>query len=455
MLIEYIFEREKCLTTQIKSDIFAYVRYALGMAVIFCSTFASAQVQTVSGSLSLDYLYAGKTTNLTVSYQATASARLPGLGLRLHFDSSSIDMGNYTDRLRESAQPFQIKDDTQDYDSDPITDKYFLTPWADTSGDGWPYDAEQPAILYKVPLTALSGFNGSILKFTASSTAVGYSLEASNITILIDNIPPVIVTNGTDVTVALGGIYTDAGATATDNVDGDISDNIVVTSNVDTTQLGSYTVRYNVQDGNGNSAVEVIRNVTVEDVDTDGDGILDGNDNCVSEPNSDQLDTDGDFVGNACDLDDDNDGVADNEDAFPLNSSESVDTDSDGIGNNADQDDDGDGVADILDAFPLDPSETMDTDLDGIGNNADNDDDNDGVLDSLDFYPLDASKTNEQLLDIDGNNEVDALTDGLLILRYVFGLRGSVLIAGVVAQDATRASAEDIETYLGALIPTL
>jgi hypothetical protein len=77
------------------------------------------------------------------------------------------------------------------------------------------------------------------------------------------------------------------------------------------------------------------------------------------------------------------------------------------------------------------------------------------VLDSLDFYPLDASKTNEQLLDIDGNNEVDALTDGLLILRYVFGLRGSVLIAGVVAQDATRASAEDIETYLGALIPTL
>ena len=58
-------------------------------------------------------------------------------------------------------------------------------------------------------------------------------------------------------------------------------------------------------------------------------------------------------------------------------------------------------------------------------------------------------------MDIDGNNEVDALTDGLLFLRYVFGLRGSVLIAGVVAQDATRASAEDIETYLGALIPTL
>ena len=74
MLIEYMFVREKCLTTQIKSGIFAHVRYALGIAVMFCSTFASAQVQTVSGSLSLDYLYAGKTTNLTVSYQATDSA---------------------------------------------------------------------------------------------------------------------------------------------------------------------------------------------------------------------------------------------------------------------------------------------------------------------------------------------------------------------------------------------
>ena len=455
MLNEYMIERGKSLTTQIKSGIFAHVRYALGIAVMFCSTFASAQVQTVSGSLSLDYLYAGKTTNLTVSYQATDSARLPGLGLRLHFDSSSIEMGDYTDRLRESAQPFQIKDDTQDYDSDPNTDKYFLTPWADTSGDGWPYDAEQPATLYKVPLTALSGFSGSTLKFTASSTAVGYSLQASDVELLIDNIPPIIVTNGTDVTVALGATYTDAGATATDNVDGDISDNIVVTSNVDTTQLGSYAVRYNVQDGNGNAAIEVIRNVTVEDVDTDGDGILDANDNCVSEPNSDQLDTDGDAVGNVCDLDDDNDGVVDNEDAFPLDGTESVDTDSDGIGNNADQDDDGDGVVDILDAFPLDPSETMDTDLDGIGNNADTDDDNDGVLDSVDFYPLDASKTNEQLLDIDGNNEVDALTDGLLILRYVFGLRGSVLTAGVVAGDATRASAEEIEAHLETLMPAL
>ena len=48
------------------------------------------------------------------------------------------------------------------------------------------------------------------------------------------------------------------------------------------------------------------------------------------------------------------------------------------------------------------------------------------------------------LADIDGNGEIDALTDGLLTLRYLFGLEGDTLINGVVAEDATRTSAEDI-----------
>jgi hypothetical protein len=69
--------------------------------------------------------------------------------------------------------------------------------------------------------------------------------------------------------------------------------------------------------------------------------------------------------------DSDNDGVANADDAFPLDASESVDTDSDGLGNNADSDDDGDGVLDVDDIFPLDSTESVDSDGDGIGDNAD------------------------------------------------------------------------------------
>ena len=57
------------------------------------------------------------------------------------------------------------------------------------------------------------------------------------------------------------------------------------------------------------------------------------------------------------------------------------------------------------------------------------------------------------LLDIDGNGTADALTDGLLIVRYLFGLRDSALIAGAVDPLATRSTAAAIEAYLLTLLP--
>ena len=59
------------------------------------------------------------------------------------------------------------------------------------------------------------------------------------------------------------------------------------------------------------------------------------------------------------------------------------------------------------------------------------------------------------LADIDGNGDIDALTDGLLMLRYLFGLEGDTLINGVIAQDATRTSSADIEAHLRTLMPSL
>ena len=69
-------------------------------------------------------------------------------------------------------------------------------------------------------------------------------------------------------------------------------------------------------------------------------------DNCPQVANADQIDTDSDAQGNACDSDDDGDGVSDGGDAFPLDSTEYIDTDTDGTGNNADTDDDNDGRLD-------------------------------------------------------------------------------------------------------------
>ena len=55
--------------------------------------------------------------------------------------------------------------------------------------------------------------------------------------------------------------------------------------------------------------------------------------------------------------------------------------------------------------------------------------------------------------DIDQNGSVGALSDGLILLRYFFGLRGEGLIADVLADDATRTSAGDIEAYIESHMP--
>lgn len=56
-------------------------------------------------------------------------------------------------------------------------------------------------------------------------------------------------------------------------------------------------------------------------------------------------------------------------------------------------------------------------------------------------------------LDVDGNGQADALTDGLLIIRYLAGFRGDALIANCIGVNARRSTAVDIEAYLATLLP--
>ena len=124
-----------------------------------------------------------------------------------------------------------------------------------------------------------------------------------------------------------------------------------------------------------------------EDEDDDGDEYNDNDEiKCDSDPldsNSKPSDLDKDLVPNCFDLDDDNDGCLDDDDAFPLDNSECLDNDNDGIGDNSDNDDDNDGVYDLQDAFPFDSAEQKDTDGDGIGDNSDSDYNSDGLPDNV------------------------------------------------------------------------
>ena len=61
--------------------------------------------------------------------------------------------------------------------------------------------------------------------------------------------------------------------------------------------------------------------------------------------------------------------------------------------------------------------------------------------------------TNITIADIDGNGEIDALTDGLLVLRYLFELRNDALTAETIGAGATRTDPTDIGTYIESYYP--
>jgi len=159
-------------------------------------------------------------------------------------------------------------------------------------------------------------------------------------------------------------------------------------------------------------------------VDTDGDEDLDGVDNCPIDANANQLDTDKDLQGDACDHDDDNDRVLDIdeasniEDNCPLNANtDQLDTDGDGEGDACDDDKDGDELSN-LDELELGSDPLLaDTDGDGLtdfeevnlGTNPLSDDhDNDGYIDSVDNCPI---ETNADQLDTDGDTKGNVCDD--------------------------------------------
>jgi len=154
-------------------------------------------------------------------------------------------------------------------------------------------------------------------------------------------------------------------------------------------------------------------------LDADNDTIPDDVDNCPVDANTDQTDTDMDGAGNACDPDDDNDGLTDDEETGTHGTDPLVaDSDNDGV-NDGDEiingtdpldptngDSDNDGVPDSVDNCPTDPNANQfDLDADGMGDVCDPDIDGDGVANSLDNCPEDAN-ANQSDLDGDGVGDV-------------------------------------------------
>lgn len=85
----------------------------------------------------------------------------------------------------------------------------------------------------------------------------------------VDNIAPVINLNGgSTIFVLKGNQYIEQGATATDNIDGNITNSITILGNINTNQIGTYIITYSVKDSSNNSS-SITRRVIVFELSND------------------------------------------------------------------------------------------------------------------------------------------------------------------------------------------
>jgi hypothetical protein len=184
-----------------------------------------------------------------------------------------------------------------------------------------------------------------------------------------------------------------------------------------------------------------------ESKDTDLDEVGDNADNCPILANTDQVNTDGDLEGDACDLDDDNDGFSDEEEladgtnplsrfscrsgcfSFDIDENKEAKALSDGLL-----------VIRHLFGFSGDSLTSGATTAEGARTSAE----------AISSYLSDADSE----LDIDGDGQSKALTDGLLLIRYLFGFSGDSLTAGAIGEEAERTTAEEIQAYIGDRVPS-
>lgn len=455
---------------RLKTIIFCTVLSAV--SALSATANANEQVVLINGDPIASY---GQGNRITVSYEANQS-NLTGLGLRVHYDSSVITLDGFEDVFSNDAITLPTTtsfSDDQDYDNDSTTDAYFIANWASLFGV-WPGSntADLFTLVFTVgePEGEIPDNDSTPINFSATSTAAGYTFAGMNYVLPItndsdgDGCPDSTDLFPFDPTEC----FDNDGDGIGDNADPD-DDNDLRNDEDDAFPFDPAEWDDSDGDGIGNNA----------DTDDDNDGVPDAEDRDPLDPtigrHTQNISVMGEPLGvigttTTVDIgysttDDQNQlpgiGFRIHFDSSFLSINETT--------IHIDQDLIVDAEGPFFDEDNADGNEATDQYITvawaSVGGNWP-DTELPAKLLSVDFnvseaittdtitsttisfsrisvssgYDFDSTSYDMDVLaatwDFDGNGEVDALTDGLILLRYTFGLRGESLTRDVTATDS-------------------
>ena len=118
------------------------------------------------------------------------------------------------------------------------------------------------AVTANIPANITSTVGSKTVTYDSVDASGNNATQKTRTVIVTDQTVPVLTLNGANpLSVSWGGVFTDPGASFTDNVDG--SKTVISLNTVDTSKVGSTILTYSAVDAGGNAAVNVTRTVTV------------------------------------------------------------------------------------------------------------------------------------------------------------------------------------------------
>lgn len=226
----------------------------------------------------------------TNNYSATASFKVPDS--ETSYIKSPVRMRvvtSFQDQEPTACGPLSVGE-FEDYLVQLST--LNVTPILTLNGDATMY-SEQGQVFVDPGATATDSFEGdisdriqvlsnldintvgtyTITYMVKNSSGISATQVVRTVIITADNTAPVITLNGNnpDTIEVLSGTYSEPGYTSIDAVDGDITSQVVVTSNLNENKLGTYQIQYKSTDVAGNS--DSINRIVVV-VDTEAPSII-------------------------------------------------------------------------------------------------------------------------------------------------------------------------------------